>query len=148
MEAFEKIVWDLIALFDEFQPLEEEKLEAAKAQDISKVEDCMNREQAMSLKLRGLDNKREAIQKEYGWEGMTFRQILEVISPEQRGRFQPIFDEVENKMTLFQSTNESALEIISLHLRRINQTLEAKGVEYDRDGSPGKPEQPLTSRRV
>ena len=75
--AFSKIIEEFIALFDHLIPIEQEKLDAAVKNRITFVEDCMHKEQAAVLQLRGLEQKREAQQKLLGMEGYTFRQILE-----------------------------------------------------------------------
>ena len=74
--AFSKIIEEFIALFDHLIPIEQEKLDAAVKNRITFVEDCMHKEQAAVLQLRGLEQKREAQQKLLGMEGYTFRQIL------------------------------------------------------------------------
>ena len=57
---FKKIIEELIALFDHLIPIEQEKLDAAIKNRVTFVEDCMHKEQAAVLQLRGLEQKREA----------------------------------------------------------------------------------------
>ena len=59
MDQFEQIINQMIALFEENLPLEQEKLRAVQEDDVAAVEDCMKREQAVVLQMRGLEKKRE-----------------------------------------------------------------------------------------
>lgn len=151
MNDFEKIIRELIAFFQENQELEEKKLKAAEEKRTAAIEDCMTKEQAIILKLRGLDKKREEIQKKLGWEGMTFRQILEIVPEEERMKYSQLFDELTHSVRMFQSANESALEIISLNLRQVQAAVkekESKGI-YNQDGGSVETEpQHLTNRKV
>ena len=83
---FTEIIKEFIALFDNLIPIEQEKLDAAVKNRITFVEDCMHKEQAAVLKLRGLEQRREAEQKRLGMEGYTFRQILEHVPDDDRFR--------------------------------------------------------------
>ena len=62
----------------EITDLEKKKFDFVLKNNISRVEECMKSEQAMMLKLRGLDRKREAVQKELGFENMSFKEIIEI----------------------------------------------------------------------
>lgn len=55
---------DFIQLFDSLNRIEQEKLDAALKNRVSFVEDCMKKEQAAILRMRGLEQKREEAQKQ------------------------------------------------------------------------------------
>lgn len=151
MQEFENIIRELIAFFDQNQALEEAKLKAAEENRPAAVEDYMTKEQAIILKLRGLDKKREEIQKQMGWEGKSFRQILELLSEEERVKFSQLFEDLSQRVKVFQSTNESALEIISLNLRQIRAAIKEKDTKgiYNQDGDSVEAQpRHLTNRRV
>lgn len=150
MEQFEQIINQMIQLFDEQLPLEEEKLRAVQEDDIAAVEDCMKREQAVVLKLRGLDQKREKILKENGWEGKTFRQIIEMAPQEKQFAYKQLLERLENSISLFQNANESALDTIRIHQREIEKVIKLKDTDgvYNQEGNSAVPKRPMTSRRV
>lgn len=150
MERFEQIINEMISLFDEHLPLEEEKLRAVQDDDVAAVEDCMKREQAVVLKLRGLEKKREEIQKSNGWEGKTFREIIEMIPQEKQSVYKQLLERLENSMSLFQNTNESALDTLRIHQREIEKVMKMKDPEgtYNQEGTSTQPHRPMTSRRV
>lgn len=125
--AFTKIIEELIALFDHLIPIEQEKLDAAVKNRVTFVEDCMHKEQAAVLQLRGLEQKREAEQTRLGMEGYTFRQILEHVSEETANVLNPLFDQLAERVRTFQSINNSARDIIEVNLHVIQAALAAEG---------------------
>lgn len=150
MERFIKVIKELIALFEESLPLEQEKLQAVQKDDIAAVEDCMKREQAVVLKLRGLEQKREKVQQEVGWEGKTFREIIQLVPQENRQEFQQLFDQLTTSVAIFQDANKNAMDTISIHLRGIEKAIKTKDPEgqYDQAGNSLRRDSSLTNRRV
>ncbi len=71
------IIDEYITLMDKLIDFEQEKLQAVKVKDLKKLDAFLKEEQAYLLKLRGLDQKREKLQKQLGAEGLTYRQIIE-----------------------------------------------------------------------
>ena len=139
---------EYIKLFDQFQPLEEEKLQAAEAEDLAKLEQCMNKEQAFSLALRGIENKREKMLKENGQEGMTLKEIIDKFYQEQKNELLEIYDEMDRKMSLFKSTNDSAMTIIQVRLRNIDNTIKVSQQIYNQNGDIEGSEHHLTNIKV
>lgn len=123
MNEFTTVVEDLVELFKELTQIEQVKIEAVKKNMVSYVEDCMNKEQAAVLKLRGLDKKREACQKDMGFEGYTFQQILDTTTGEEHSRLRQLFDTLSYHVSLFQDTNESARAMLEISLHNINKAI-------------------------
>lgn len=150
MNQFKKIIHDLTALFEEQLPLEQEKLKAVQENNVAVVEDCMKKEQAVMLKLRGLEQKRENAQQELGWEGKTFREIIELAPQEERQELQQMFDRLSAAIRVFRETNEGAMDAMSVQLREIEKVIKLKDTEgrYSQNGNEMKIERPMTSRKV
>ena len=60
-QGYLKLLRDLTHTLEQLTRVEREKNEAAAAGDVQGVEACMKREQAMSMSLRGYDQKRDEI---------------------------------------------------------------------------------------
>lgn len=150
MERFQKIIRDMIELFEEHLPLEQKKLQALQCDDVAGVEDCMKQEQALTLKIRGLEQKREKLQKELGWEGKSFREIIETAPEEHKQSLQELFDRLTNTVTVFSETNQAAMTAMEVHLRDIQRVIKIKeqGGHYNPDGNPTEKSHTLTNRRV
>ena len=110
----------------------------------------MKREQAVVLKLRGLEQKREKVLKENGWEGKTFRQIIELAPQEKQFAYKQLLERLENSISLFQNANESALDTIRIHQREIEKVIKHKDADgvYNQEGNSAVPKRPMTNRRV
>ena len=110
--AFTKVIEEFITLFDHLISIEQEKLDAAVKNRVTFVEDCMHKEQAAVLQLRGLEQKRETEQKRLGMEGFTFRRILEEAPSETAASLKTLFDQLSERVTSLRSVSYSAKNII------------------------------------
>ena len=139
MNDFITVIDDLVELFKELTQIEQIKMEAVKKNMVTYVEDCMNKEQAAVLKLRGLDKKREACQKAMGFEGFTFQQILDNTTGEENSQLRELFQTLSSHVSLFQDTNESARAMIEINLHNINKAIEQsrKGTAKDKTNWEG-----------
>ncbi|MCI8886244.1 MAG: flagellar protein FlgN [Dorea sp.] len=136
--AFTKVIEEFITLFDHLISIEQEKLDAAVKNRVTFVEDCMHKEQAAVLQLRGLEQKRETEQKRLGMEGFTFRRILEEAPSETAASLKPLFDQLSERVTAFRSVSDSAKNIIEVNLHMIQSALAAEGPGQDTYTAAGK----------
>ena len=72
-----KLMESLTKTLEELTQVERDKNAAASAGDLRGVEDCMKREQVLSLTLRGYDQKRDTILGALGLKGITLRQLVQ-----------------------------------------------------------------------
>ncbi|MBW4844714.1 flagellar export chaperone FlgN [Lacrimispora celerecrescens] len=124
MNNFIAVIEDMIQLFEDLVQVEQVKLEAAKKNRVTYVEDCMNKEQAAILKLRGLDKKREDCQEQLGMKGDTFQQILSKVSEEEeRDKLKQLFDRLSYQVRLFQEISDGARSMIEINLHMIDKAI-------------------------
>lgn len=123
---FVETIKELIQLFEALVSVEQTKLDAAVNNKVSFVEECMNKEQAAVLKLKGLEQKREDAQKALGFEDLTFRQILERVPEDVHSELSPLFDQLSEQVRSFQSVSDSAKDIIELNLHMIQSSMASK----------------------
>ncbi|MCI8559355.1 MAG: flagellar protein FlgN [Lachnospiraceae bacterium] len=150
LSAFEKVIQQMIELFDRMIPLEQSKLEAVSKNKIAVLEDIIKKEQAEIMSLRGLDQKRERTQEELGWKDLTFQQILKE-APEEQSKLQELFDELAGRVKTFQSVTESSKTMMEVNLHAINQVIaqQAGGTQtYKEDGSVEAGTSHFTDRRI
>lgn len=150
LSAFEKVIQQMIELFDRMIPLEQSKLEAVSKNKIAVLEDIIKKEQAEIMSLRGLDQKRERTQEELGWKDLTFQQILKE-APEEQSKLQELFDELAGRVKTFQSVTESSKTMMEVNLHAINQMIaqQAGGTQtYKEDGSVEAGTSHFTDRRI
>lgn len=149
MEEFQRVLKELTALLRQLTGIEQVKLEAARGNHVATVEDCMTKEQALIMKLKGLELEREKYQAQAGYEGLKFREILEKVSEEEKEVLLPLFDNLSREIQMFQEVNEDATLILDTNLHMIEKALnEREGSVYKEDGSNKTNSQHLTNRKV
>lgn len=151
LSAFEKVIEQLVELFDRMIPLEQSKLDAVSHNQVSQLEDIIKKEQAEIMVLRGLDQKRERTQEELGWKGLTFQEILKKAPEEQKAELQKLFDELAGRVTAFQSVTESSRTMMEVNLHAINEMIarQSGGTKtYKEDGSVEQGAAHFTDRRI
>ncbi len=149
MKEFQRVIREMTALFHQFTGVEQVKLDAAAGNHVATVEECMTKEQSLILKLRGLEQERERCQKEAGYGGMRFREILAAVSEEERKELLPLFDGLSREIQMFQEVNEDAGRVLSNNLHKIRKALDEKGGGiYGEDGRNEAEVTHMTSRRV
>lgn len=149
MNEFQRVLKELIELFTQLTGIEQVKLEAAAGNHVATVEECMTKEQALTMKLRGLEKEREKYQAEAGYEGMTFHQILEQASEQEAKELLPLFDGLSRVIQMCQEVNEDSQKILKTNLHMIERALKEKeGSTYTGDGKNEAESRHLTNRRV
>lgn len=149
MKEFQKVIEEMIALFRKFTGIEQVKLQAVRENHVATVEECMTKEQALILSLRGLEKRRVESQQKAGYDGMTFHQILESVSQGEREELLPLFDELSRQVQMFQEVNEDANQILKTNLHVVNREIARRqsGI-YGVNGKNKTQEQHMTSRKV
>lgn len=148
-----QILQETNMLLQEMTQTEQNKFDAAVHNKIFDVENCMKTEQAMIMKLRGLDKKRETLQKQLGYENKTFREIVEMQPAEQKEPLQQVFQQMQDNLNKYREVAKSAADILQLNLHRIDQNLERlRGMQensiYTPKGSIQKKQHSFTNRKV
>ena len=127
MNEFQKIIANLIILFREMTALQNIKLRAARDKHIAVIEECMTKEQAMILRLKGLDKERQEKQEALGFGGMKFQEILKHLEGTQREELLLLFDELSREIQMYQEVSEDVACIIKVNLRQLHKGLEGQG---------------------
>lgn len=121
MDELRKIILEMIDIFRKLIPVEKNKLAAAAGYNVVSLEECMKKEQAAVLKLRGLDQKREDFLESAGWKGKTFRQILEDYEGGDREALMQLFEEFEQLFREFRDVNQDTNEVIRTNLHQVEK---------------------------
>lgn len=121
--AFADLMKEFIEFFDTLIPIEQDKLNATVKNRVSLVDDLMHKEQAAVMRLRGLEQKREAEQKRLGLEGCTFRQILTKIPDTDVEVLKPLFDRMDQQVRTIRSLSKNIQDAIEVNLRVIELNL-------------------------
>lgn len=149
MNEFKGIIENLIQLFEELTALETVKLNAARINQVSTIEECMTKEQTQILRLKGLEQARERKQEEMGFGGMSFQEILLKVTDDEREELLPLFDTLSRGIQMFQEVSEDATRIIEVNLRRLDKEIQSReGQVYVSSGRGQAEERHMTDRSV
>ena len=120
-QSYLKLLGDLSKTLEKLTQVERDKNEAASAGDLLGVEDCMKREQALSLSLRGYDQRRDTMLAQLGLTGVNLNG-LEKHSPEElRLETKAAAEELRRQYALFKSASEVARTTLEINLRAIER---------------------------
>lgn len=131
------IIDEYIKLMDLLINFENEKLEAVKMKDINKLDTFLKEEQVYLLKLRGLDKKREDIQKNMGFEGMTYREIIQTSEGSLRSELENSYGILSAKTQQFNQILNTLKTHIDIRLHTIDTFMKRVGVEPSKNAQTG-----------
>ncbi|QAT42018.1 flagellar export chaperone FlgN [Aminipila luticellarii] len=123
------IIDEYITLMDKLIDFEQEKLQAVKVKDLKKLDAFLKEEQAYLLKLRGLDQKREKLQKQLGAEGLTYRQIIERTEGDTRIEMENSYNILSEKTKQFNELLSTLKTYIGIRLHTIDEVMKQFGNE-------------------
>ena len=116
-----KLMRDLTKTLETLTQVERDKNDAASQGDLIGVEECMKREQVLSLSLRGCDQRRDKLLAELGLRGITLSQ-LEARSPDEfQLETKAVVEELRRQYKLFQAASQVARDTLEINLRGIER---------------------------
>ncbi len=136
------VILDLTAVAGDITHVEEIKTAAAADKRHELLDGCIQEEQALLLKLRGLEQHRISLQKDLGWDTLTLQQILDRSSEEERELLSPVFARLDHYLRRLQQAREAAEKILKVRLHEL-EVFSQMGASYDNSGNvnpPGKPQ--------
>lgn len=116
-----KLMGSLTRTLEELTQVERDKNNAVSQGDLIAVEECMKREQVLSLSLRGYDQKRDKILAELGLQGVTLSQMEEHSPEELQMETKRAAEELRRQYKLFQAASETARNTLEINLREIER---------------------------
>lgn len=141
MEAFRKfrnLMEEYDELLMELLEIEEDKIMAISDENLDFLNECIRDEEAGMLKMRGLDIRRDAITKEIGYVGKTFKQILEIVAADYRDELQPLFNSISEKTRRLKELSDSIRNMLESKMmlnESMIESLNKPGNIYDKNGS-------------
>ena len=116
-----KLLGRLSGTVAQLTDIERKKNEAAARGDVDGVDECMKREQVLSLSLRGYDQKRDAMLAALGLKGVTLRELANHSPEELRLEVKGVAEELRRQYEIFQSASKAARNTLELNLRAIER---------------------------
>ena len=113
-----KLMEGLSRTLEQLTQVELDKNAAASRGDVLGVEECMKREQVLSLSLRGCDQKRDAM---LGLHGVSLSQLEDHSPPELQLETKRVVEELRRQYALFQNASQVARDTLEINLRAIER---------------------------
>lgn len=133
---YTSVIRDLTGVAADISRVEETKAAAASNRQHQLLDGCIQEEQALLLKLRGLEQHRMQQQKALGWEDLTLRQILERASQEQRTVLAPLFESLEQQLNRLSQARDASEKILGVRLHELELlAMRQQGSSYNSEGS-------------
>jgi len=141
------IIKDLTAVAGSITRVEEAKTAAVSGRKHEILDSCIQEEQALLLKLRGLEQHRIKLQQELGWDSLTIHQILDTASPEQAETLDPLFQTLDRQLQRLQKAREASERILKVRLHELEIFSQA-GASYDNGGNVSTGSAPQGTGRI
>lgn len=134
-DGFMAVITDLTALAGDLARIERAKADAASQKQHQILNACIQDEQAYILKLRGFEQHRIRQMKILGWDGLTFRQVLEKADPDQKEKLAPLFTALEQRLGHLTHAKDAADQIIRVRVHELEKLIALQGGSgYDSGG--------------
>ena len=114
-----KLMRDLTAALETLTQVERDKNDAASQGDLPRVEECMKREQVLSLSLRGIDQKRDKMIEQLGLRGVPLRDLVEHSPEGLEVETRRVADTLRQQYEVFQAASSAARNTLEVNLRAI-----------------------------
>lgn len=114
LEQLSKVLGQLAAL-------NQEKAATVRQKNLAALEDCMKREQALSLQLRSIDQKRDKLLNELGLHGVPLSGLEQRCPEDLRMQARKITETLRTQYGLYQSAAEAARAGLERNLHQIER---------------------------
>lgn len=118
-EEFTGVIAQLIKIVSSLAEYEEQKAAAAAGSRHELINNFLNPEQALILKMRGLEHRRIRLADVLGWNNLTFSQILELAGGDQKNTLLPLFTDLRKQAERLTAAKNSSEIILSLRLKEL-----------------------------
>lgn len=116
----------LIPVFEQLTQIAREKTDAVRRDDLVRLNDCMKKEQALSLSLKSVDKKRETMLGNMGLGGVSLANLPQHCPPALHSRAKGIVERLCNQYSVYASAAEVARTTLECNLHQIEKILEGE----------------------
>ncbi len=149
MEKFKNIILELTSFFGELAELEKTKLTAIVDNNIKLLEECMSKEQVGIMQLKVLEKHRADIQKELGWESLSFQEVIHRLDGDAKEEFTELYQKLADALTVFNNAADSAKTALEANLYSIDAILHRlREKEKEKENKTNQAEKGFSEKRV
>ncbi|MCC8024775.1 MAG: hypothetical protein LIP16_05685 [Clostridium sp.] len=119
LDEFAAVMTELTEVVCELAQQEEEKASAASERRHEALDGCIRQEQALLMKLKGLEQRRTELIGQLGWDSLTFRQILSQAPEAEKVLMEPLFFSLDWEIGRLRRAHEAANRIIGSRIHEL-----------------------------
>ncbi len=101
--------------------ISKEKIRAVKRDDLRLLDDCMKREQVLSLSLRGMDRQRDKMLSELGLEGVRLSGLASHYPDDLKQQAKETAERVQRQFGVYRSAAQTAYSMLEINLHEIEK---------------------------
>lgn len=131
MESLLTLFETLTDQLKQLTELAKRKTTAVRKNDLLELDKILKEEQAQSLALRGLDQKRAALLQQFGLQNTPLIGLPAKVPPELRQRTTAAVDNLRREFSIYRSAAEVARNTLECNLHEIEKFLAAAGATDD-----------------
>ncbi len=120
---FLKLLGELSDTLDQLAGLARRKVSCTREGDLTELDQCMRREQVITLSLKTLERKRQALLSEMGLSEVPLNHLFEHYPPELRLEARDTVDRLQTQFTRYQSAAAAARSVMERALRDIESMM-------------------------
>ncbi|MDR3765419.1 MAG: flagellar export chaperone FlgN [Butyricicoccus sp.] len=125
-----QLMRDLTKTLDQLTTVQKAVASAVHADDLTALGECMKKENALSLTLRNIDQKREKLQQELGLSGVKLSELPAKIPDEEtRGVVKQVAEELNAQYRVMQSAAEVARSALECSLYEVENMMTRMGID-------------------
>ena len=121
---------------EQLSELERTKTKAVSRGDLPGVEECMKKEQVISLSLRGMDQKRDKMLAEMGLTGVHLRDLAAHAPEEMYYETKDAAERLRQQYETYQAASKVAMDTLECNLRAIERIQKAQSAPPEEDRPP------------
>lgn len=140
-DRFERFLQEYLEYLDGVVEEQNQKLAVLLTHDLEAIGRNVTRQQAITLEIKGHEERRAKLQQEAGFGEMTLGEIVEALDGEERQRFRHYHEGLRRAVEQIKFLNEKAMQLVETDLQIINMVMpESQGYTEDGrqiSGAPG-----------
>ena len=127
--AYLGVLRELSGALDRLTPLEKQKAEAVRANDLLALDEVLKQEQALGLSLRGLELKRQKLAPQLGLDNIPLSRLHEHCPAQLAGETRKTAAALRESYEIYRGYAGMARNTLELNLHQIDKFLESSGVD-------------------
>jgi len=143
--SYLRLLRELDGSLEQLSGLAREKMDRVRENDLMGLDEVLRQEQAMTLTLRGLEQRRLKLSNQLGIDAVRLSELPEKYPDELQLEAKQTVDKLRNSYSVYRSCADAAREVLELNLHQIEKVIAGSGASPAAAGSgyqPGEVEPP------